>query len=47
MLQISAPHFRSLNANLMIFAVEAGFFSGSVFGGPLVANWKAITYACR
>ena len=40
MLQISAPHFRSLNANLMLFAVQAGFFLGPVLGGALVANWN-------
>ena len=40
MLQISAPHFRSLNANLMLFAGQAGFFLGPVLGVALVANWN-------
>jgi MFS family permease len=39
MLQISAERFRSLNANLMLFAVQAGFFLGPVLGGVLVAHW--------
>ena len=39
MLQISAERFRSLNANLMLFAVQAGFFLGPVLGGLLVAHW--------
>ncbi|MGC8658305.1 MAG: MFS transporter [Desulfomonilaceae bacterium] len=40
MLQISAPQFRSLNANLMLFAVQAGYFLGPSLGGALVANWN-------
>jgi MFS family permease len=39
MLQISEERFRSLNANLMLFAVQAGFFLGPVLGGVLVAHW--------
>jgi MFS family permease len=39
MFQISAVHFRGLNANLMLFAVQAGFFLGPVVGGALVAHW--------
>ena len=39
MLQVSAERFRSLNANLMLFAVQAGFFLGPVVGGVLVAHW--------
>jgi MFS family permease len=39
MLQISAERFRSLNANLMLFAAQAGFFLGPVLGGVLVAHW--------
>ena len=39
MFQISALRFRSLNANLMLFAVQAGFFLGPVVGGALVAHW--------
>jgi len=38
MFEVSAAHFRSLNANLMLFAVQAGFFIGPVIGGALVAN---------
>jgi len=40
MLQVSAERFRSLNANLMLFAVQAGFFLGPVVGGVLVAHWE-------
>lgn len=39
MFQISSLRFRSLNANLMLFAVQAGFFLGPVVGGALVAHW--------
>ena len=39
MFQVSALRFRSLNANLMLFAVQAGFFLGPVVGGALVAHW--------
>ncbi len=39
MFQVSALRFRSLNANLMLFAVQAGFFLGPVIGGALVAHW--------
>lgn len=38
MFQVSPPRFRSLNANLMLFAVQAGFFVGPVIGGALVAR---------
>jgi MFS family permease len=38
MFEVSAPRFRSLNANLMLFAVQAGFFLGPVVGGALVAH---------
>ena len=38
MFEVSAPRFRSLNANLMLFAVQAGFFIGPVVGGALVAH---------
>lgn len=37
MFELSAPRFRSLNANLMLFAVQAGYFLGPVVGGALVA----------
>lgn len=39
MFQLSEPRFRSLNANLMLFAVQAGFFIGPVTGGALVARY--------
>jgi len=38
MFQISAPHLRPMNANLMLFAVQSGFFLGPVLGGALVAR---------
>ncbi len=37
MFEVSVPRFRALNANLMLFAVQAGYFLGPVVGGPLVA----------
>ena len=39
MYQVSPPRFRSLNANLLLFTVQAGFFFGPVMGGALVARW--------
>ena len=39
MLEVSAPQFRPLNANLMLFAVQAGYFLGPVLGGALVGRW--------
>lgn len=38
MFEVSAPRFRSLSANLMLFAVQAGFFVGPVVGGAAVAR---------
>ena len=38
MFEVSAPRFRALNANLMLFAVQAGGFLGPVVGGALVAR---------
>jgi MFS family permease len=38
MFQVSALHFRSLNANLMLCAVQAGYFVGPVVGGLMVAH---------
>jgi MFS family permease len=38
MFEISPPRFRALGANLMLFAVQAGFFLGPVVGGALVAR---------
>src|SRR5271157_5472024 len=39
MFQVSTLRFRSLNANLMLLAVQAGFFLGPVVGGAMVAHW--------
>lgn len=39
MFQLSPVRFRSLNANLMLFAVQAGFFLGPVTGGAVVAHY--------
>ncbi len=51
MFELSAPRFRGLNANLMLFAVQAGYFLGPVAGGPLVAfrgtmctSWQAAAW---
>jgi MFS family permease len=38
MFEVAAPRFRALNANLLLFAVQAGFFFGPVLGGALVAR---------
>ncbi len=37
MFEVGAPRFRGLNANLMLFGVQAGYFLGPVVGGALVA----------
>jgi MFS family permease len=39
MFEVSAPNFRPLNANLMLFSTQAGFFLGPVLGGALVVQW--------
>ena len=39
MFEVSPPPFRPLNANLILFATQAGFFLGPVLGGALVARW--------
>jgi MFS family permease len=39
MFEVSAPRFRPLNANLMLFSTQAGFFLGPVLGGALVVRW--------
>jgi MFS family permease len=39
MFEVSPPLFRPLNANLILFATQAGFFLGPVLGGALVARW--------
>lgn len=39
MFEASAPRFRGLNANLMLSAVQAGYFLGPVVGGALVGHW--------
>jgi MFS family permease len=38
MFEVSSSRFRALNANLMLFAVQAGSFLGPVVGGALVAR---------
>ena len=38
MFEVSAPEFRALNANLMGFAVQGGFFFGPAIGGAIVAH---------
>jgi MFS family permease len=38
MFEVSEPRFRALNANLMLFAVQAGSFLGPVIGGDIVAR---------
>lgn len=37
MLQVSPPNLRTYNANLMMVAVDAGFFAGPFVGGALMA----------
>lgn len=39
MFYISPPRYRSLNANLMLFALQAGFFLGPAIGGAMVAYY--------
>jgi MFS family permease len=39
MFEVSPPRFRPLNANLILFATQAGFFLGPVLGGALVVRW--------
>jgi MFS family permease len=39
MFEVSEPRFRPLNANLMLFAVQAGSFVGPTFGGAAVARF--------
>ncbi len=38
MFEVSEARFRALNANLMLFAVQAGSFLGPVLGGALIAH---------
>lgn len=38
MFEVSAPRFRALNANLMLFTVHGGFFIGPAIGGALVVR---------
>lgn len=38
MFEVSEPRFRALNANLMLFAVQAGSFLGPALGGALIAH---------
>lgn len=44
MFEVSAPRFRALNANLMLSAVQAGYFLGPAVGGALVALWGYHAY---
>ena len=44
MFEISPPRFRALTANLMLFAVQAGFFLGPVIGGALLARGGYSSY---
>jgi MFS family permease len=39
MLEVSAPRFQPLNANLMLCAVQGGYVIGPVLGGALVGRW--------
>ncbi|MCX5836074.1 MAG: MFS transporter [Deltaproteobacteria bacterium] len=39
MFEVTAPNFRPLNANLMLFSTQAGFFLGPVLGGALIVRW--------
>jgi len=39
MFEVSPPRFRPLNANLILFATQGGFFLGPVLGGALVVRW--------
>ncbi len=38
MFEVSSPGFRALNANLILFATQAGFFLGPVLGGAVVVR---------
>jgi MFS family permease len=38
MFEVSAPRFRPLNANLMLFTVQGGLFFGPTIGGALVVR---------
>jgi MFS family permease len=39
MYELSAPQFRSLNANLMMLSLQGGSFLGPILGGAAVAVW--------
>jgi MFS family permease len=39
MFEVSPPRFRPLNANMILFSTQAGFFLGPIFGGALIARW--------
>ncbi len=39
MFEVSSPRFRPLNANLILFSTQAGFFLGPILGGALIARW--------
>jgi MFS family permease len=38
MFEVSAPRFRAVNANMMLFTVHGGFFIGPAIGGALVVR---------
>lgn len=38
MFEVSAPQFRAMNANLMLFTVQGGLFFGPTIGGALVVQ---------
>ena len=44
MFEVSEERFRAVNANLMLFAVQAGYFLGPVLGGALLAYWDYHAY---
>ncbi|MBU1041256.1 MAG: MFS transporter [Proteobacteria bacterium] len=47
MLQVSPPRLRAYNANLMMVAVDAGFFIGPFIGGALMAaGWSHVGLFC-
>lgn len=47
MLQVSPPNLRAYNANLMMVAVDAGFFAGPFIGGALMAaGWSHAGLFC-
>ena len=39
MFEMSSPIFRPLNANLILFSIQAAFFLGPFLGGAVVVRW--------